>query len=72
MSNAVLQLKVSLKGAKPPIWRRLQVRSDVTQDELHAIIRAAFTWYGADRPISSSRAIATAPDAQTATPCLGA
>jgi hypothetical protein len=46
MSQGVLQLKASLKGAKPPIWRRLQVRSDVTLDELHTIIQAAFTWYG--------------------------
>src|SRR5664280_257485 len=44
--GGVMQLKVSLKGAKPPIWRRLQMREDVTLDELHGIIQAAFMWYG--------------------------
>ncbi|MGA7203144.1 MAG: plasmid pRiA4b ORF-3 family protein [Specibacter sp.] len=42
----LLQLKVMLKGSKPPIWRRLQVRSNLTLAELHHIIQASFEWQG--------------------------
>ncbi|MGB3440020.1 MAG: plasmid pRiA4b ORF-3 family protein [Actinophytocola sp.] len=42
----VYQLKVGLKGAKPPIWRRLEVPADVTLDRLHVIIQVAFGWEG--------------------------
>jgi hypothetical protein len=42
----VYQLKVGLKGAKPPIWRRLEVPADVTLDRLHDIIQVAFGWDG--------------------------
>ncbi|MDX5400093.1 MAG: plasmid pRiA4b ORF-3 family protein, partial [Actinomycetes bacterium] len=40
----VLQLKVSLKGSKPPIWRRLEVPATITLDELHEVIQVAFEW----------------------------
>lgn len=40
----VYQLRVGLIGAKPPIWRRLEVPADVTLDRLHAIIQIAFDW----------------------------
>jgi len=42
----VYQLKVSLRGAKPPIWRRLLVPADINLAGLHAIILAAFGWHG--------------------------
>lgn len=38
------QIKVSLKDSNPPVWRRLQVRSDFTLEHLHHIIQAAFAW----------------------------
>jgi hypothetical protein len=41
----VYQIKVTLKGSKPPIWRRLLVRSDITLGDLHPIIQAAFGWW---------------------------
>jgi hypothetical protein len=38
------QIKVGLRGAKPPIWRRLQVPADVSLPQLHTIIQIAFGW----------------------------
>jgi hypothetical protein len=40
----VYQLKVALSGSRPPIWRRLQVRGDITLARLHAILQVAFGW----------------------------
>ncbi|WP_291415265.1 plasmid pRiA4b ORF-3 family protein [Actinophytocola sp.] len=42
----VYQLKVGLKGAKPPVWRRLEVPADIGLDRLHVIIQVAFGWDG--------------------------
>lgn len=42
----VYQIKVSLRGAKPPIWRRLLVPGDITLNRLHQTILAAFGWHG--------------------------
>jgi hypothetical protein len=37
-------IKVSLYGAKPPVWRRLEVPSAMTLDRLHEVLQAAFEW----------------------------
>lgn len=41
----VYQLKVSLTGTKPPVWRRVLVDGASTLDELHEVIQAAFGWW---------------------------
>ncbi|RSK28790.1 hypothetical protein EJF36_18975 [Bacillus sp. HMF5848] len=40
----VLQLKVSLVGMKPPVWRRLLVDENMTFHELHQALQVAFEW----------------------------
>jgi hypothetical protein len=40
----IYQLKVAIKGAKPPIWRRVLVESDSSFEDLHDIIQRIFNW----------------------------
>jgi tetratricopeptide (TPR) repeat protein len=39
------QLKVSLKGVSPPVWRRLLVPPDITLHRLHEVIQRAAGWW---------------------------
>lgn len=41
---AIYQLKITLKDIRPPIWRRVQVRSDVTLSHLHWVIQLSMGW----------------------------
>ncbi|GAA2703551.1 hypothetical protein GCM10010429_09460 [Micromonospora olivasterospora] len=41
----IYQIKVGLRGARPPIWRRLEVPADVSLARLHELIQVAFDWY---------------------------
>ncbi len=38
------QLKITLRGSKPPIWRRLQVRGNTPLATLHAIFQIVMGW----------------------------
>jgi hypothetical protein len=38
------RLKITLKSSKPPIWRRVVVRSDIKLDRLHQIIQLVMGW----------------------------
>ena len=39
-----LTIKVALRGAKPPIWRRLVIAGDTTLDTLHDVLQTAMGW----------------------------
>jgi hypothetical protein len=41
---SVHQLKVTLKGVRPPIWRRIQVPSTLNLRRLHDVIQEAMGW----------------------------
>ena len=40
----IFQVKVGLLGAKPPIWRRLEIPADISLARLHDAIQVAFGW----------------------------
>lgn len=43
-AQTVYQLKITLKDAKPPIWRRVQVLDTATLQQLHHIIQVTMGW----------------------------
>lgn len=40
----IYQIRIDLKGARPPIWRRLLIPSDYPLDIVHLIIQSAMGW----------------------------
>jgi hypothetical protein len=42
--NGILQIKVTLRGIRPPIWRRLQVPASYSFWDLHVAIQDAMGW----------------------------
>jgi hypothetical protein len=40
----IYQLKITLVGSKPPIWRRVLVKSDTLLSDLHLIIQTTMGW----------------------------
>jgi len=45
-SKSLYQIKVTLVGSKPPIWRRLIVKDNIRLDELHNVLQVAMGWFG--------------------------
>ena len=39
------RVRLDLHGAKPPIWRRLELPGDLTLPQVHVAIQAAMGWY---------------------------
>ena len=42
----IYQLKITLDRIRPPIWRRVQVSSNISLGELHGIIQRTMGWHG--------------------------
>jgi Plasmid pRiA4b ORF-3-like protein len=38
------ELKVTLQRVRPPVWRRIKVRSDVTLEDFHRVLQVAMGW----------------------------
>ena len=43
-AQSIYQLKITLKDIRPPIWRRVQVPSDITLGQLHWVIQLSMGW----------------------------
>ncbi len=42
----IYQIKITLNGIRPPIWRRIQVASNTTLQDLHNILQVTMGWMG--------------------------
>jgi hypothetical protein len=45
-ATTVHTVKASLHGAKPPVWRRLELPSGLALDMVHEVMQVAFAWHG--------------------------
>ena len=45
MGRNVYQLKATILGTKPAVWRRVVVPEDIRLSELHQVLQAAFGWW---------------------------
>ena len=45
-ATTIHTVKASLHEAKPPVWRRLELPSDLTLDMVHEVLQVAFAWHG--------------------------
>jgi Plasmid pRiA4b ORF-3-like protein len=44
LNPTIYQIKITLLGTKPPIWRRLLVPADLTLAQLHNVLQIAIGW----------------------------
>jgi hypothetical protein len=44
MPSDEMILKVTLRGIRPPIWRRIRIADDTTLSKLHQVIQLAMGW----------------------------
>lgn len=45
MAGHVLQLKATLVGTRPAVWRRVLVAQSATLSDLHNVLQGSFGWY---------------------------
>lgn len=43
--RSIFQIKVTLKGIKPPVWRRLLVLSTLNLTDFHKVLQSALGWH---------------------------
>jgi len=43
-TDSIYQLKITLVGSKPPIWRRVLVPASIKLSELHLVLQAIMNW----------------------------
>ncbi len=43
-NGSIYQIKVTLEGSDPPIWRTVQLPGDTTLEELHYVIQIVMDW----------------------------
>jgi hypothetical protein len=48
MSRSIYQLKISLEGSSPPIWRRILVSANLTLRQAHGVLQKALGTNSAD------------------------
>jgi hypothetical protein len=45
LDPSICQFKATLKGIRPPIWRRFQVPNDITLYKLHLVLPDVMGWF---------------------------
>lgn len=43
-ATSLLQLRISLRGVSPPVWRRLLIAERITVAQLHHVMQLAMDW----------------------------
>ena len=67
-ANEIYQIKITLLGTEPPIWRRLLVPSDLTLAKLHDVLQVAMGWDDSHmHEFRAGRQTYGAPDPQAGT-----
>ena len=46
MTTTIHHMKVTLRSIRPPVWRRIEVRSDMRLDQLACLLVVAMGWEG--------------------------
>ncbi len=47
MPTKIYQLKITLAGVKPPVWRRIKINGKATFGDLHEVIQCVMGWENA-------------------------
>ena len=59
-ATSVYRVKVSLYGARPPVWRRIEIPSAMRLDVVHEVMQVAFDWHGYHLHLSRRSAVSSA------------
>ena len=66
---SIYQIKVTLSGSRPPIWRRLQLPGNLTLGRLHEILQIAMGWQDMHLHLfASGRTVLSKPASSTVAP----